>query len=89
MISEIFPLRVRGRGLSLAVLINFAANALVTFAFSPLEVNILLIVPFYNVLIDNNTPWFEFEKFLLLFLIEHYLMGRPCWELGYCSSYLE
>ncbi|KAM7463568.1 hypothetical protein LguiA_031689 [Lonicera macranthoides] len=37
MISEIFPLRVRGRGLSLAVLINFAANALVTFAFSPLQ----------------------------------------------------
>jgi Na+/melibiose symporter-like transporter len=37
MISEIFPLRVRGRGLSLAVLINFGANALVTFAFSPLQ----------------------------------------------------
>ncbi|KAL5568224.1 hypothetical protein UlMin_024799 [Ulmus minor] len=37
MISEIFPLRLRGRGLSIAVLINFGANALVTFAFSPLE----------------------------------------------------
>lgn len=37
MISEIFPLRLRGRGLGLAVLINFAANALVTFAFSPLK----------------------------------------------------
>ncbi|KAL5724678.1 Vacuolar glucose transporter 1 [Ranunculus cassubicifolius] len=37
MISEIFPLRLRGRGLSIAVLINFAANALVTFAFSPLQ----------------------------------------------------
>ncbi|KAH9607342.1 hypothetical protein KSS87_020130 [Heliosperma pusillum] len=37
MISEIFPLRMRGRGLSLAVLINFGANALVTFAFSPLK----------------------------------------------------
>ncbi|GFQ02192.1 d-xylose-proton symporter-like 2 [Phtheirospermum japonicum] len=36
MISEIFPLRQRGRGLSIAVLINFGANALVTFAFSPL-----------------------------------------------------
>ncbi|GER50529.1 major facilitator superfamily protein [Striga asiatica] len=36
MISEIFPLRLRGRGLSIAVLINFGANALVTFAFSPL-----------------------------------------------------
>lgn len=38
MISEIFPLRLRGRGLSIAVLVNFASNALVTFAFSPLEV---------------------------------------------------
>jgi len=37
MISEVFPLRLRGRGLSVAVLINFASNALVTFAFSPLE----------------------------------------------------
>ncbi|KAK9144202.1 hypothetical protein Sjap_004105 [Stephania japonica] len=37
MISEIFPLRLRGRGLSLAVLVNFAANALVTFAFPPLQ----------------------------------------------------
>jgi hypothetical protein len=38
MIAEIFPLRLRGRGLSIAVLVNFAANALVTFAFSPLKV---------------------------------------------------
>lgn len=37
MISEIFPLRLRGRGLSIAVLVNFASNALVTFAFSPIE----------------------------------------------------
>ncbi|KVH89943.1 D-xylose-proton symporter-like 2 [Cynara cardunculus var. scolymus] len=37
MISEIFPLRLRGRGLSIAVLINFGANALVAFAFSPLQ----------------------------------------------------
>ncbi|XP_020577586.1 D-xylose-proton symporter-like 2 [Phalaenopsis equestris] len=37
MISEIFPLRIRGRGLSIAVLVNFATNALVTFAFSPLQ----------------------------------------------------
>ncbi|KAJ3681650.1 hypothetical protein LUZ60_014223 [Juncus effusus] len=37
MISEIFPLKLRGRGLSIAVLINFGSNALVTFAFSPLE----------------------------------------------------
>ncbi|XP_072968878.1 D-xylose-proton symporter-like 3, chloroplastic [Typha angustifolia] len=37
MVSEIFPLRTRGRGISLAVLINFGSNALVTFAFSPLK----------------------------------------------------
>ncbi|XP_077234878.1 D-xylose-proton symporter-like 2 [Tasmannia lanceolata] len=37
MISEIFPLRIRGRGLSIAVLLNFGANAVVTFAFSPLR----------------------------------------------------
>ncbi|XP_057463278.1 D-xylose-proton symporter-like 2 [Actinidia eriantha] len=37
MISEIFPLRLRGRGLGIAVLVNFGANALVTFAFSPLK----------------------------------------------------
>lgn len=38
MVSEIFPLRTRGRGISLAVLTNFGSNALVTFAFSPLKV---------------------------------------------------
>ncbi|KAM7278152.1 hypothetical protein ACFE04_005286 [Oxalis oulophora] len=37
MISEVFPLRLRGRGLGVAVLLNFGANALVTFAFSPLK----------------------------------------------------
>ncbi|XP_004309072.1 PREDICTED: D-xylose-proton symporter-like 2 [Fragaria vesca subsp. vesca] len=37
MISEIFPLRFRGQGLSIGVLVNFAANALVTLAFSPLK----------------------------------------------------
>lgn len=37
MVSEIFPLRTRGRGISLAVLTNFGSNAIVTFAFSPLQ----------------------------------------------------
>ncbi|KAL8548898.1 hypothetical protein ACS0TY_007963 [Phlomoides rotata] len=37
MVSEIFPLRTRGKGISLAVLTNFASNAVVTFAFSPLK----------------------------------------------------
>lgn len=37
MVSEIFPIRTRGKGISLAVLTNFGSNALVTFAFSPLK----------------------------------------------------
>ncbi|KAL2328779.1 hypothetical protein Fmac_022206 [Flemingia macrophylla] len=37
MVSEIFPLRTRGKGISLAVLTNFASNAVVTFAFYPLK----------------------------------------------------
>ncbi|KAK4771952.1 hypothetical protein SAY86_013727 [Trapa natans] len=37
MVSEIFPLRTRGRGISLAVLTNFGSNAIVTFAFFPLK----------------------------------------------------
>ena len=41
MMSEIFPLKLRGRGISIAVLVNFGTNALVTFAFSPLKVKIL------------------------------------------------
>lgn len=48
MISEIFPLRLRGRGLSIAVLVNFASNALVTFSFSPLTVIILPAFFFFN-----------------------------------------
>ncbi|XP_065878350.1 D-xylose-proton symporter-like 3, chloroplastic [Euphorbia lathyris] len=37
MVSEIFPLRTRGKGISLAVLTNFGSNAIVTFAFYPLK----------------------------------------------------
>lgn len=37
MVSEIFPLRTRGRGISLSVLMNFGSNAIVTFAFFPLK----------------------------------------------------
>jgi hypothetical protein len=43
MISEVFPLKLRGRCLSVAVLVNFASNALVTFAFSPLEVRATIV----------------------------------------------
>lgn len=37
MVSEIFPLQTRGKGISLSVLTNFGSNAIVTFAFSPLK----------------------------------------------------
>ncbi|KAL3683388.1 hypothetical protein R1sor_001410 [Riccia sorocarpa] len=37
MVSEVFPLRTRGKALSLTTLINFTANALVAFAFAPLQ----------------------------------------------------
>ena len=48
MISEVFPLRLRGRGLGVAVLVNFASNALVTFAFSPLEVRAYPVLLFFS-----------------------------------------
>lgn len=48
MVSEIFPLKTRGRGISLAVLVNFGSNALVTFAFSPLKVgHVSVFAAFY------------------------------------------
>jgi sugar porter (SP) family MFS transporter len=37
MVSEIFPLRVRGRALSLATLVNFGSNALVSFALPTIQ----------------------------------------------------
>eukprot|EP00850_Spirogloea_muscicola_P011530 SM000072S21164 [mRNA] locus=s72:21950:26506:- [translate_table: standard] len=40
MVSEVFPLRVRGRAQSLATLINFASNGLVVFAIPPVEENV-------------------------------------------------
>ena len=55
MISEIFPLRMRGRGLSLAVLVNFGANALVTFAFSPIQVS-----PSFTLLLILNLRYSSF-----------------------------
>ncbi|XP_047320847.1 D-xylose-proton symporter-like 2 [Impatiens glandulifera] len=48
MISEIFPLRLRGRGLSIAVLVNFGSNAVVTFAFSPLKALLGAGILFYG-----------------------------------------
>ncbi|XP_065852988.1 D-xylose-proton symporter-like 2 [Euphorbia lathyris] len=48
MISEIFPLRIRGRGLGIAVLVNFGANAIVTFAFSPLKALLGAAILFYS-----------------------------------------
>jgi len=37
MVSEIFPLRTRGRALSVTSLINFGSNAVVALAFAPLQ----------------------------------------------------
>lgn len=48
MVSEIFPLRTRGKGISLAVLTNFGSNAIVTFAFSPLKVVVPLNAWFFT-----------------------------------------
>ncbi|KAG5617438.1 hypothetical protein H5410_017262 [Solanum commersonii] len=53
MISEIFPLRVRGRGLSITVLVNFGANALVAFAFSPLQNLPALVVELSKSLVSS------------------------------------
>jgi Sugar (and other) transporter len=53
MVSEIFPSRTRGRGISLAVLMNFRSNALVTFAFSPLTV--IIYIFFKNYIMFQKT----------------------------------
>ncbi|CAM6093432.1 unnamed protein product [Calypogeia fissa] len=37
MVSEVFPLRTRGRAVSLTTLINFGANAVVALAYSPIQ----------------------------------------------------
>lgn len=37
MVSEIFPLRTRGRALGVTTLVNFGSNALVALAFAPLQ----------------------------------------------------
>ncbi|KAJ7538482.1 hypothetical protein O6H91_11G049900 [Diphasiastrum complanatum] len=37
MISEIFPLRTRGRALSVSTLVNFASNAVVALSFAPIQ----------------------------------------------------
>jgi hypothetical protein len=61
MVSEIFPLRTRGRGISLAVLTNFASNAVVTFAFSPLKVLASLL----TVLFSYSSLLYQFLTFLI------------------------
>jgi len=37
IISEVFPLRTRTKALSFAVIVNFAANLIMTFALQPLQ----------------------------------------------------
>lgn len=74
MVSEIFPLRTRGKGISLAVLTNFGSNALVTFAFSPLKVRICslaninsTITYFRFVMVSTLQELLGAEKLFLLF----------------------
>lgn len=59
MVSEIFPIRTRGRGISLAVLTNFASNAVVTFAFSPLKV-LDSLLPVLFIFIEDRSIIFNF-----------------------------
>ncbi|KAE9465069.1 hypothetical protein C3L33_03011, partial [Rhododendron williamsianum] len=73
MISEIFPHRLRGRGLSIAVLVNFGANAVVTFSFSPLKVlklfnhsNLAVVFPStYYILVVRECSYFLLLRALL------------------------
>jgi MFS family permease len=37
MVSEIFPLRTRGKALGVTTLVNFGSNAVVALAFAPLQ----------------------------------------------------
>ena len=64
MVSEVFPLRTRGKGISLAVLTNFGSNAIVTFAFSPLKVFILLLL--LKIWIHSFQSWSMFFHFFAL-----------------------
>lgn len=68
MVSEIFPIRTRGRGISLAVLTNFASNAVVTFAFSPLKV-LDSLLPVLFIFIEDRSIIFNFVWLLLEFII--------------------
>lgn len=76
MVSEIFPLRTRGRGISLAVLTNFGSNAIVTFAFSPLKVSAAgfsIFMTLSHIFPDTSICW----------------ICRSCWERRTYSSSLE
>ncbi|GJP67352.1 hypothetical protein CLOP_g24175 [Closterium sp. NIES-67] len=48
MVSEVFPLPVRGRAQSLATLVNFGSNALVTFALPPIQDTLGQAATFYS-----------------------------------------
>ena len=89
MVSEIFPIRTRARGISLAGLTNFGSNALVTFAFLPLKV----LICFYQS-ISFKAGISLFIVFILLWLIEYGVLlniagasrsGKPLPSFrGYC-----
>lgn len=76
MVSEIFPLRTRGRGISLAVLTNFGSNAIVTFAFSPLKVGVLNLIsvtpfPFTSVVFSFDLIAHDWHFSLLVVELLH------------------
>ena len=45
LISEVFPLRTRATALSIAVMVNFASNLLVTFTLPSIQARAALCVP--------------------------------------------
>lgn len=71
MVSEIFPLRTRGKGISLAVLTNFGSNAIVTFSFSPLKVFGCLL----QILVTSKASFTQFTSVV----VNVFQFCRNCW----------
>lgn len=71
MVSEIFPLRTRGKGISLAVLTNFGSNAIVTFSFSPLKVFGCLL----QILLTSKASFTQFTSVV----VNVFQFCRNCW----------
>lgn len=87
MVSEIFPLRTRGRGISLAVLTNFGSNAIVTFAFSPLKVWVTFNFFICQLLISHAT-FFAKIRYFCRSCLEQIIFSFYLEVLLFCPSYL-